>query len=372
MKLGVYAICKNEINNLDKWYDSVKVADYICVLDTGSTDGTWEKLQSLPIICKQTQITPWDFGEARTLAFTLLPEDTEICVHIDIDEYFSKDTWVEKLKSAWKGVPQKIMYNSVNKDTPLGTKYISHPYDKNLRWDYPIFEEPIIYGESSKNFLWNYIENPAQYVDNVLFTHNKDDNKERKYYDDLILKRVLFCMDRIESEGMTDREKLNILFSLLESIMILKDTPKIRELLPIILSIIQKVKVTDYKESYQKYLSLLNYGALANWNALVEACLSDLEEFEFGVDLVSEAIILHDSLFYTIKYHRGHLLNKIKEYTKEFPLIPSSFSSVYFTHQIMDSCRDSFEFFNLPYPKTLLSNLDYLKNKLLELVEASS
>ena len=45
MKLCVYAICKNEIEYIQKWLESVKEADEIIVVDTGSTDGTWEILQ---------------------------------------------------------------------------------------------------------------------------------------------------------------------------------------------------------------------------------------------------------------------------------------------------------------------------------------
>jgi len=45
-KICVYGICKNEINNLDRWLKWASNADYICLLDTGSTDGTWEKLLS--------------------------------------------------------------------------------------------------------------------------------------------------------------------------------------------------------------------------------------------------------------------------------------------------------------------------------------
>lgn len=35
-KVCVYAICKNEEKFIEKWYNSIKEADYICVLDTGS------------------------------------------------------------------------------------------------------------------------------------------------------------------------------------------------------------------------------------------------------------------------------------------------------------------------------------------------
>ena len=49
-KICVYAICKNEMKFIDKWIESMSEADYIVVLDTGSTDGTFEKLQNDPVI----------------------------------------------------------------------------------------------------------------------------------------------------------------------------------------------------------------------------------------------------------------------------------------------------------------------------------
>lgn len=39
-KLAVYSICKNEKNNLLTYLNAAKDADYIVILDTGSTDGT--------------------------------------------------------------------------------------------------------------------------------------------------------------------------------------------------------------------------------------------------------------------------------------------------------------------------------------------
>ena len=48
MRVIVYAICKDEEKNVDLWYDSMKEADAIYVLDTGSTDNTVEMLLSKP------------------------------------------------------------------------------------------------------------------------------------------------------------------------------------------------------------------------------------------------------------------------------------------------------------------------------------
>ena len=45
-KICVYAICKNESKFINRWLASMSEADYIVVLDTGSTDGTYEKLMS--------------------------------------------------------------------------------------------------------------------------------------------------------------------------------------------------------------------------------------------------------------------------------------------------------------------------------------
>ena len=65
-KVCVYAICKNEEKFVERWYNSMKEADYIVVLDTGSTDNTVKLLSSLPkVIVQQKIIEPWRFDVAR-------------------------------------------------------------------------------------------------------------------------------------------------------------------------------------------------------------------------------------------------------------------------------------------------------------------
>ena len=48
-KIAVYAICKNEEQFVDRWYEAVKDADVIVVVDTGSTDNTVAQLKKYPI-----------------------------------------------------------------------------------------------------------------------------------------------------------------------------------------------------------------------------------------------------------------------------------------------------------------------------------
>ena len=45
MKIVVYAIAKNEGFFVDRWMDSMSEADQVVVLDTGSDDGTAERLR---------------------------------------------------------------------------------------------------------------------------------------------------------------------------------------------------------------------------------------------------------------------------------------------------------------------------------------
>ena len=64
-KVCVYAICKNEEKFAEKWYNSMKEADEIYVLDTGSTDNTVQILKDLGAHVDVKIISPWRFDVAR-------------------------------------------------------------------------------------------------------------------------------------------------------------------------------------------------------------------------------------------------------------------------------------------------------------------
>ena len=54
-------------------------ADYIVVLDTGSSDNTVKKLKNKGIFVKQQIISPWRFDKARNESLKLVQQDTDIC-----------------------------------------------------------------------------------------------------------------------------------------------------------------------------------------------------------------------------------------------------------------------------------------------------
>ena len=105
-KVCVYAICKNEEKFAARWVSSMKEADYIVVLDTGSEDNTVEILRNLGVRVEERIISPWRFDNARNASMELIPDDADICVCTDLDEVFESG-WREKLENAWSdGVTQ--------------------------------------------------------------------------------------------------------------------------------------------------------------------------------------------------------------------------------------------------------------------------
>lgn len=52
-KVCVYAICKNEEKFINRWVESMKEADEIYVLDTGSTDNSRKLLKKLGVNVKK-------------------------------------------------------------------------------------------------------------------------------------------------------------------------------------------------------------------------------------------------------------------------------------------------------------------------------
>ena len=109
MKIVVYAISKNEEKFVDRWYQSMKEADEIYVLDTGSTDNTVEKLQSNGVHVISEIINPWRFDVARNKSLSYVPLDTDICVCTDLDEVLLPG-WRKTLEEKWENMSTRASY----------------------------------------------------------------------------------------------------------------------------------------------------------------------------------------------------------------------------------------------------------------------
>ena len=145
-KICVYAICKNEKQFVDAWLESMSEADYIVVLDTGSTDGTYEMLKADPRVtrCEQKVISPWRFDVARNESMKLIPEDANILFCTDLDELLDAG-WSKPLRERWiEGEHRRGYYTYAWSHNESGEPGRVFTYDKihnrDWHWQYPVHE----------------------------------------------------------------------------------------------------------------------------------------------------------------------------------------------------------------------------------------
>ena len=143
MKVAVYTIALNEEQFVDTWYESAKDADYLLIADTGSTDNTARRAQTLGINVYSVSIKPWRFDDARNAALALLPDDIDYCIALDMDEQLQQG-WREELQKAhnngWTRPRYKYTW-SWNGDQP-GLQYGGDKIHlrHNYRWKHPVHE----------------------------------------------------------------------------------------------------------------------------------------------------------------------------------------------------------------------------------------
>ena len=143
-KVCVYAICKNEEVFVDRWYNSMKEADSIYVLDTGSTDNTVKKLKKYGVNVRIQEINPWRFDIARNLSLDMVPKDFDICVCTDLDEVLEPG-WREELERIWQKDTNRCryIYNwSLDKNNkPIVSFYYEKIHSrKNYKWIFTVHE----------------------------------------------------------------------------------------------------------------------------------------------------------------------------------------------------------------------------------------
>ena len=176
MKICVYAITKNESKFVKRWVESMKEADDIYVLDTGSTDDTVDKLKELGVNVIQKEISPWRFDVARNESLKLVPENTDICVCTDLDEVFEKG-WRKEIEKQWTPTATRARYNYNwrldENNNPLVNFYIEKIHTRNnYKWTHPV-HEVLTYLDENENTIT---------LNNITLNHYPDINKSRSSY----------------------------------------------------------------------------------------------------------------------------------------------------------------------------------------------
>lgn len=181
-KISVYAICKNEEKNIIKWYNSMKEADNIYVLDTGSTDNSVNILKSLGVTVKQEIINPWRFDVARNKSLDMVSKDTDICVCTDLDEVF-EPLWREKIEKYWDSKTTLGFYNYnwlLDEDNnPKVSFYIEKIHNRfDYIWTYPVHEVLTYIGDNKEN---------KTLIEEITLNHYQDKAKSRASYLPLLI-----------------------------------------------------------------------------------------------------------------------------------------------------------------------------------------
>lgn len=193
-KICVYAICKNEMSNVKKWIKSMMEADYIVVLDTGSTDGTYEYLKTCGYINRVEQMTfdPFRFDHARQTSLSLAPDDSDIFVTTDLDEVFEPG-WADILRENWKDDTCRAMYTYIWSHKADGSPDYSFTYDKihgkGYHWKAPVHEYLMRNDDLNENCSYDHAHS-ISLVGKVILHHYQDVSKPRASYLDLLKLRV--------------------------------------------------------------------------------------------------------------------------------------------------------------------------------------
>lgn len=144
MRVAVYSIALNEEQHVARWHESAKDADYLLILDTGSTDGTVSDAAARGIHTEDITVSPWRFDVARNAALDLLPEDIDYCISLDLDEELQPG-WRDALQVAhdigWTRPRYRYIWSWKEDGSPGliygGDKiHLRHGY----RWKHPVHE----------------------------------------------------------------------------------------------------------------------------------------------------------------------------------------------------------------------------------------
>ena len=213
-KICIYAICKNEMKYAAKWLDSMSEADYIVILDTGSTDGTYEFFKNDPRVTRIEQkiIKPWRFDVARNESMKLVPDDANILFSTDLDELLEPG-WGDLIRANWKEDTWRGHYQYVWSHTATGEIGETFWYDKmhikGYQWHFAVHEvllPPNGYEGLKEEGQGHLID----FKNTIILHHYPDTQKSRASYLDLLKLRVEEDPEEAYGPYLLGREYANL------------------------------------------------------------------------------------------------------------------------------------------------------------------
>lgn len=257
-KICIYAICKNEIANVDRWLENMSEADFIVVLDTGSTDGTYEKLKSDPRVTRVEQkvFKPWRFDQARNESMELVPDEANILLCTDFDEFFEPG-WGDLIRNNWTPQITRGHYMYAWSHNEKGVPGDIFVYDKmhtrDYKWIFPVHEVLTAKDPAHKEVVLDF-------GDKIYLHHMQDKTKGRSNYLDLLKLSVKENPENMHCQMLLAREYL-----------IQKQPEKARE---------EYLEVLKHKDAYERnQIALETFGRLADLYEMIDHDINKVMEY---------------------------------------------------------------------------------------------
>ena len=180
-KICVYAICKNESQFVDQWYESMKEADEIVVVDTGSTDDTVEKLKACGIRVFEKTWSPWRFDEPRNYALDMATDECNIFISTDLDELLEPG-WANILREKWvegkhTRAQYKYAWSHAENGEPARVFFYNKIHSREWRWLYPVHE--LLARDGNCDYSQDEV---LDLFDEIFLHHYPDQTKSRGSY----------------------------------------------------------------------------------------------------------------------------------------------------------------------------------------------
>jgi glycosyltransferase involved in cell wall biosynthesis len=148
----VYTIVKDEAQFIERWVRKHAAADVLDVLDTGSSDGTIEKLETLKkefpnLIANVHYFNDFRFDVARNFQLDLISlyaKQDDVLFQIDADEYVVTPGWADIVRRDFNGDAGSYDYIFSWKDkaetVPLNEFLAEKIHSVSYRWEKPVHE----------------------------------------------------------------------------------------------------------------------------------------------------------------------------------------------------------------------------------------
>jgi tetratricopeptide (TPR) repeat protein len=180
MKIAIATIALNEEQHIQRWAESCADADYRLILDTGSTDGSHKKYKEvfaereIDSVAVNKKFTPWRFDHARNHALSLIPDNVDYVIWLDMDEVLQPG-WRQALESTPEGTTRpRYKYTwSWNEDGSEGLVYSGDKIHARhgYKWKHPVHE--VLKYQGVENSHW---------VEGLEIHHHPDHTKSRSQY----------------------------------------------------------------------------------------------------------------------------------------------------------------------------------------------